>query len=93
MAGYIALTGDLGAAIASFKASYPLLVFPAKFVVAFPLLYHYLAGLRHMYWDHYKYGNQADKHSPLEVPSVEASSRMVLVGGAALSAALAVYTL
>lgn len=30
-------------------------------------VYHYLAGVRHMYWDHARYGNMADKHSPLEV--------------------------
>jgi succinate dehydrogenase (ubiquinone) cytochrome b560 subunit len=57
-AAYIALTGDLGAAINAFKEAAPLLVFPAKAVVAFPLIYHYLGGLRHVYWDHAKYGNQ-----------------------------------
>lgn len=37
-AAYIALTGDLGAAISAFKEAAPLLVFPAKAVVAFPLV-------------------------------------------------------
>ena len=39
-AAYIALTGDLGAAINAFKEAAPLLVFPAKAVVAFPLVRH-----------------------------------------------------
>jgi succinate dehydrogenase (ubiquinone) cytochrome b560 subunit len=37
-AGWLALAGDLPGAIAAFKASYPLLVVPAKFAVAFPLV-------------------------------------------------------
>lgn len=37
-AAYLALTGDLGASIFAFKEAYPLLVFPAKAVVAFPLV-------------------------------------------------------
>lgn len=92
-AGWVALTGDAGAAIAAFTAASPLLVVPAKFAVAFPLSYHYLAGVRHLYWDHYKYGNQADKASPLEIPAVEASSKALLAGSAAAAAALALYTL
>jgi succinate dehydrogenase/fumarate reductase cytochrome b subunit len=53
-----------------------------------PQLYHYLAGLRHFYWDHYKYGKQVDKDSPLEVPAVENSSKLV-IGGSAVLAGLA----
>lgn len=92
-AGYIALTGDLGATVASFRDAYPLLLFPAKFAVAFPLTYHYLAGIRHLYWDHYRYGNMAEKTSPLELSAVEASSKACLYGGSALAAILAVYTI
>jgi succinate dehydrogenase (ubiquinone) cytochrome b560 subunit len=91
--GYVALVGDLGASIAAFKEAYPLLVFPAKFAVAFPAAYHTAAGLRHIYWDHYRYGNQADKVSPLEVPAVERSSKALLVGGTALAALLGAYSL
>eukprot|EP00887_Chlorella_sp_A99_P006792 scaffold2.g6792.t1 len=91
-AGYIALTGDLGAAVAAFKDGYPLLVFPAKAAVSFPLIYHYLAGLRHFYWDHYKYGKQVDKDSPLEVPAVESSSKMVIGASVALAAFASVYS-
>jgi succinate dehydrogenase (ubiquinone) cytochrome b560 subunit len=29
----------------------PLLLFPAKTIVAFPLVYHYINGLRHLTWD------------------------------------------
>jgi succinate dehydrogenase (ubiquinone) cytochrome b560 subunit len=92
-AAWLALSGDAGAAIAVFKDAYPLLVFPAKFAVAFPLTYHYLAGLRHLYWDHYKYGNMVDKDSPLELSAVGRSSRALLGGGVAAAAALAVYAL
>jgi succinate dehydrogenase (ubiquinone) cytochrome b560 subunit len=87
--GWLALTGDLSSTITAFKAAYPLLVFPTKAAITFPLVYHYLAGLRHFYWDHYKFGNQANTHSPLEVPNVEASSRALLIGSAALSAIVA----
>lgn len=92
-AAYIAFTGDLGAAINTFKEAAPLLVFPAKAVVAFPLIYHYLAGMRHIYWDHAKYGNQADKHSPLEVPAVEASSKLLIGASVAATAAAALYSI
>ena len=47
-AGFLSLSGDLGATIAALKDAYPLLVYPAKFSVAFPLSYHYLAGIRHL---------------------------------------------
>lgn len=92
-AGWVALTGDLGAAVVAFKESYPLLVFPAKFAVAFPLVYHYLGGVRHLYWDLYRYGNQADKTSPLEVSAVTASSKLLLGGGSAVAAAVALYSI
>ncbi|KAL4446217.1 hypothetical protein ABPG77_003024 [Micractinium sp. CCAP 211/92] len=92
-AAYLALTGDLGASISAFKEAYPLLVFPAKAVVAFPLIYHYMGGLRHIYWDHAKYGNQADKHSVLEVPAVEASSKVLLGGSVAATVLAALYSI
>jgi len=93
-AGWVALTmGDLGMAISSFKEAYPLLVFPAKFAVSFPLVYHYLGGIRHMYWDMYKYGNQTEKNSPLEVSAVEMSSKMLIGGGTAMAAIMALYSI
>ncbi len=93
VAGFAALGGDLGATIIAMKASYPLLVYPAKMAVAFPLTYHYLAGLRHMYWDHYKYGNMAEKNSPLELPAIETSSKMTIGAALAIGTALSVYSL
>ena len=32
-------------------AAYPQLVLPAKFAIAWPLTYHWLGNMRHMYWD------------------------------------------
>lgn len=52
-----------------------------------------MAGLRHIYWDHAKYGNQADKHSVLEVPAVEASSKVLLGGSAAATVLAALYSI
>ena len=57
-AGLIALTGDLPATIAAIKHSSPVLLYPIKAAVAFPLVYHYLGGLRHVIWDKASYGNQ-----------------------------------
>ncbi len=57
-AGAIALTGDLPATIEAIKHTSPILLYPIKAAVAFPLLYHYLGGLRHVFWDKAKYGNQ-----------------------------------
>ena len=55
----MALQGDLVAAVDAFKAAAPMLVLPAKFAVAFPLVYHYLGGVRHVFWDKSHYGNMA----------------------------------
>jgi len=85
-AGYVALTqGDLGTAIESFKEAAPLLVFPAKVCVSFPLTYHYLAGLRHMWWDHHDYGNSANRDNPLKYENVEQSSKVLLAGSSGLA--------
>lgn len=66
-------------------ASCPAIAVPAKFAVAFPLIYHYLGGIRHFYWDGAKYGPQIEKDSPLEVPAVQTSS-IALIGTAAAAA-------
>ena len=90
-AGYVALTqGDLGSAIESFKEAAPLLVFPAKLCVSLPLTYHYLAGLRHVFWDHHHYGNQADRENPLKYENVEQSSKVLLLGSAGLASLISV---
>ncbi|CAL8466763.1 g6299 [Coccomyxa elongata] len=81
--GWIALTGDLIGTIDAIKSASPLLVYPVKAAVAFPLVYHYLGGVRHVFWDKAKYGNQAEKNSPLENSAVDRSSRL-LVGASAI---------
>lgn len=51
-AGAIALNGDLPAVVDWVRGS--ILVYPARAVIAGPLLYHYIGGLRHIAWDHAK---------------------------------------
>lgn len=74
----MALTGDLPATIAAFKEAVPFLVLPVKAAIAFPLVYHYAGGLRHIIWDKHSIGNQAEKTSLLDVPSVDKSSRIII---------------
>lgn len=56
----------------------------AKFVVAFPFVYHYLGGVRHLVWDFY----------PETVNNEQCSASSYALGGAALlaSAGLAATT-
>ena len=61
-AGWIALTGDLPATVEALKHTSPALLYPIKAAVAFPLVYHYLGGLRHVFWDKATYGNQVQQH-------------------------------
>ncbi|DBA99712.1 TPA: hypothetical protein ACH3X3_012263 [Trebouxia sp. C0006] len=77
-AGAIALVGDLPATLDAFKASYPLLVYPTKAIVAWPLCYHYLGGVRHIIWDKHSMGKQAEKKSYLENEAVDKSSKLIL---------------
>lgn len=56
-------------------------------------VYHYLGGVRHLYWDHAKYGSQAEKDSPLEVPAVEASSKLLLGGSVVATVLAALYSI
>lgn len=77
-AGAVALGGDLPATIAAFKEVAPLLVLPAKAAIAFPLVYHYAGGLRHIIWDKHSIGNQAEKTSYLDLASVEKSSKAII---------------
>ncbi len=74
----MALGGDLPATIAAFKDTLPFLVLPAKAAIAFPFVYHYAGGLRHIIWDKHSIGNQAEKTSLLDVPSVDRSSRIII---------------
>jgi succinate dehydrogenase (ubiquinone) cytochrome b560 subunit len=43
--------GDVIGTIHAIQSSVPVLVYPLKFCVGFPLAYHYLGGIRHLYWD------------------------------------------
>ena len=70
-AGAIALTGDLPATIEAIKHTSPVLLYPIKAAVAFPLLYHYLGGLRHVFWDKAKYGNQVLPLLPITMSAHE----------------------
>lgn len=88
-AGYVALTGDLPSALAALRADAPAAAFLARLVIALPLVYHYLGGVRHFVWDLHKIGNQADKSSLLEVPKVEASSKLLFGASAVLGVLLA----
>jgi succinate dehydrogenase/fumarate reductase cytochrome b subunit len=87
-AGYVALTGDLPGTLAALRANSPLLCVPIKLAISFPLVYHYLGGLRHFVWDMHRIGNQADHSSLLETPKVEQSSQVLLGASVALSALL-----
>jgi len=70
--------GDLPATVDAFKASYPLLVYPTKAIITWPLFYHYLAGVRHIIWDKHSMGKQAEKKSYLENEAVDKSSKLIL---------------
>ena len=85
LAGYIALTGDLPGALAAFKANHPVLAVPAKLLISWPLVYHYLGGVRHFVWDLHKIGNNADKTSLLEKDRVEQSSKILFATSAVLA--------
>mmetsp|Transcript_1867 Transcript_1867/g.4216 ORF Transcript_1867/g.4216 Transcript_1867/m.4216 type:complete len:216 (-) Transcript_1867:840-1487(-) len=82
--GLVGLTGDATVAIDSFKSCYPALVIPAKLGITFPLVYHYLGGLRHLFWDTSKIGNQTDK-SFLDKDQVETSSNVLFGASIAVS--------
>jgi hypothetical protein len=44
-AGFIALTGDLPGMVGYLKSCGPLVTIPLKAMIAFPLVYHYFAGV------------------------------------------------
>lgn len=88
-ASYIALTGDLPGMLLALNTHYPVATVPIKFIVAFPILYHYLGGMRHIIWDSYKLGNQTDRTCLLETPKVEQSSKVLLAASVGLTALVA----
>merc|ERR1712216_876015 len=66
----VSLGGDAIATIEAFKTAAPYVVPPLKLAVSFPIIYHYMAGVRHLVWDTYHIGNQTEK-SLLDKESVE----------------------
>ena len=48
----MAFNGDLVPVVDFVRES--VLVYPARAVVAAPLIYHFMAGIRHIVWDHAK---------------------------------------
>jgi succinate dehydrogenase (ubiquinone) cytochrome b560 subunit len=88
-AAYIALTGDLPGALLAFKTNYPLLAYPVKAVIAFPIVYHYMGGLRHFAWDLSKIGPNADRTSLLESERVEQSSKILIGSSVAVTVLMA----
>mmetsp|Transcript_20733 Transcript_20733/g.59074 ORF Transcript_20733/g.59074 Transcript_20733/m.59074 type:complete len:178 (-) Transcript_20733:192-725(-) len=81
--GILELLGGSGSALHLMEAigsSSVLLAAPAKFAVAFPLVYHYGGGLRHAIWD-----NMPDK---LTTEQVEQASYGLLGASTVISAGL-----
>lgn len=77
----MALTGvDVGAVMSSI-GDITVLGHVAKFGVAFPLVYHYVAGVRHVLWDRMP--------ELLETDKVTQSSYVVIGASAAVSVGLA----
>eukprot|EP01006_Ploeotia_vitrea_P045496 TRINITY_DN66947_c6_g2_i2.p2 TRINITY_DN66947_c6_g2~~TRINITY_DN66947_c6_g2_i2.p2 ORF type:complete len:190 (+),score=88.98 TRINITY_DN66947_c6_g2_i2:37-570(+) len=76
---------DIPSYIHAFQTAAPALVPIAKGLVAFPLVYHYVAGLRHLFWDETAKG--------LDLESVDKSSYAVIGASAFLTLALMFYTI
>ena len=64
-AGALAMAGDLVPVVDWVRDSY--LVYPARAFLAFPLVYHYGGGVRHLIWDSAKYKMQSEKDDVLGV--------------------------
>jgi len=83
--GLVALCGgcDIPSLVHSFQSAAPVLVPIAKMLVAFPLSFHFVAGLRHIYWD------LTAKH--LDLPSVDKSSQAIIAISAVTTLFFAFY--
>ena len=79
------VTCDLPSLIASFQQAAPALVPVVKAVVAWPLVYHTLAGVRHLVWDYTARG--------MDLASVELSSKLLIAASIVLAVAAAFITL
>jgi len=84
----ISTGGDAIGSIEAIKTAAPLLIAPMKLCVAFPFIYHYMAGLRHLVWDTYYIGNQTHK-SLLDKDAVETSSNALFAASIVLSGLVA----
>ncbi|CAG9466476.1 unnamed protein product [Pedinophyceae sp. YPF-701] len=84
---------DVNGMIEGFRAAAPVLVFPTKFVLAYPIVYHWMAGVRHLYWDHAKYDNQAQHNSPLEKSTISRNSNMLMAASVLATAGMAVVSI
>ena len=86
-AAVVALTVscDLPSYIQSFQLSAPALVPVVKAIVAWPLVYHTLAGVRHLVWDYTARG--------MDLSSVELSSKLLLASSVVLAIAAAAVTI
>ena len=85
--GLYALMGscDLPAAIHTFQSSAPALVPVVKAIVAWPLVYHTLAGVRHLYWDYTAAG--------MDLAAVELSSKALIASSVLLAIGAAFVTI
>jgi succinate dehydrogenase cytochrome b556 subunit len=86
-AAVVALTAscDLPSYVAAFQHSAPALVPVVKAIVAWPLVYHTLAGVRHLVWDYTARG--------MDLSSVELSSKLLLASSVVLAVAAAAVTI
>lgn len=64
-AGALAMQGDLVPVVDWVRDSF--LVYPARAFVAFPLVYHYGGGMRHLLWDFSKFKMQGEKGDVLDL--------------------------
>ena len=90
-AGAWALVGDLPAAVDAFNASYPLLVYPVRAAIVFPLVYHYLGGIRLVIWEKHSRGNPAEKKGDLENEAVDKSSKLMFATSLLATLGFTVY--
>lgn len=83
----LALTGscDIPSYVHAFQTSAPILVPVAKLIVAFPVVFHYVAGARHIVWDMTAKG--------LDLQTTEYTSQIVWGVSAVLTLILAFVTL
>ncbi|CEO95233.1 Succinate dehydrogenase cytochrome b560 subunit, mitochondrial [Plasmodiophora brassicae] len=77
--------GDVVGIVNSIKSGAPIVVPVLKLAIAFPLVYHYLGGIRHLYWDATCQG--------LTISATRSSSVALFATSAVLSLLLAGYTL